>query len=114
MDTMWERVMGAYDKSYADNPKLFYRLIPDAPKEDLNYEILAAMQYHEDRYRRGSELKNLMWNEVLDLQVWKAHKAILDDNTEEAVKQCLDGIATILRAIDVLEGREKLEENDGK
>ena len=52
--------------------------------------------------------KEVMWDTLLDCEVWEAHEAIELGHPELAVEECYDAIAVLLRVIDVLEGRQQL------
>ena len=50
----------------------------------------------------------LMWDALLNCEVWAVNEAIARGNKAHAVEECYDAIAVLLRVIDVLEGRQEL------
>ena len=51
---------------------------------------------------------DLDWSELVLCEMWEVNEAIADGDTARAVEECYDVIAVLLRAIDVIEGRQKL------
>lgn len=48
------------------------------------------------------------WNDILECEVWEVLDALYKGDKAQAVEELYDCIAVCLRAIDVLEGRQKL------
>lgn len=53
-------------------------------------------------------LQRLMWDRLLNCEVWEVHEAIERGDKAAAVEEIYDAIAVLLRVIDVLEGRQSL------
>ena len=72
----------------------------------------AEIDSHLIRLRRAlkewSESGDLMWDTLLDCEVWEVHDAIERGDKAQAVEECFDAIAVLLRVVDVLEGRQAL------
>lgn len=71
---------------------------------------------HTDRHLRGfrRELKDavayrgVVVPHILNCEIEEAYNAIIYGDTTNAVEECYDAIAVLLRTIDVLEGRQPL------
>ena len=53
---------------------------------------------------------NVLWSNLLDEEKWEVLCAISEGNKAQAIEECYDSIAVLLRVIDVLEGRQVLGE----
>ncbi len=51
---------------------------------------------------------NVLWSNLLDEEKWEVLCAISDGNKAQAIEECYDSIAVLLRVIDVLKGRQPL------
>jgi hypothetical protein len=49
-----------------------------------------------------------MWNEILNENVWEATTHMAFDENTEAIDSLYDAMVTIMRTLDVLEGRQEL------
>ncbi|MBO7685252.1 MAG: hypothetical protein J6V72_02640, partial [Kiritimatiellae bacterium] len=76
--------------------------------DDMHREIVANLRFMRERLKRGKELKNTLWNEILNCEVWEATEAIANNDPAAAVEELYDSVAVLLRTIDVLEGRQAL------
>lgn len=107
-DIDFEKIKEHYRHACEKHPGFCYRMLPDWPPEDIRREIDNNLGFARKRCARGAELGNLMWNEILDEEVWEISEALLQGNKEHAAYEAYDAIAVLLRVIDVLEGRQKL------
>ena len=92
----------------------------DLDKEDK--EGLA--DYREAVKRRLSDMRSdievlikngeLDWSDLVLCELWEVDEAIADGDKAQAVEECYDAIAVLLRTIDVLEGRQKLGKPETK
>lgn len=57
---------------------------------------------------------NLLWTHLLDCEMWEATDAIVNGDKAHTVEELCDCVAVCLRAIDVLEGRQKLGKPEGE
>lgn len=81
---------------------------PYLTPEQINFVIEDSLQKISERIKRGCELGNIEWDEILNYTVWKIHEAYAKGETRAAVDKCYDAIAVLLRVVDVLEGRQPL------
>ena len=58
--------------------------------------------------REASEMGCLMAESVLDCEIAEVYSALAHGDTANAVEECYDVIAVIMRMIDVLQGRQAL------
>ena len=64
--------------------------------------------------KRNMKLGRLGWDDILDCEVWEVFDALVRGDKVQAVEECYDAIAVLLRTIDVLEGRQKLGKPEAK
>ncbi len=80
----------------------------EPPELPIEEQIEINLAISRKRIKRGAELGNILWNEILNCEVWEATEAISKRDYAHAVEECYDSIAVLLRTIDVLEGRQIL------
>lgn len=56
----------------------------------------------------GANLKELKWYHLHDCEIAEALDALVRGDKAQAVEECYDTIAILLRTVDVLEGRQNL------
>jgi hypothetical protein len=108
-----EKIKQHYNHAKQKHPYFCDGLLPTQVKDGMTEEAMIHiiawnLNVERKRLKRGIELGNVLWNEVLNCEVWEATKAMADGNTAAAVEECYDAIAVLLRTIDVLEGRQAL------
>ncbi|MGN0845251.1 MAG: hypothetical protein ACI4QT_08555 [Kiritimatiellia bacterium] len=57
-----------------------------------------------------TEQHKVGWDDILDCELWEIYDALAHDDKAQAVSECYDAIAVLMRTVDVLEGRQPLEE----
>ena len=109
MERMWTH----YDRACEKHPYFCDGLLPTqvpypmseaAMKGEIRDNLFTTRQ----RIKFGRKNANVLWNELLNEEVWEATEAMADGDTAHAVEECYDAIVVLLRTIDVLEGRQKL------
>jgi hypothetical protein len=108
-----EKIKQHYEHARAKHSYFCDGLLPTQVKDGMTEEAMIGsiawnIQAARARIKRGIKFGNVLWNEVLNCEVWEATEAMADGNTAAAVEECYDAIAVILRTIDVLEGRQEL------
>lgn len=73
-----------------------------------DFTIAKALVNLRNRIKTMEAEKRLVWDTVLDCEIWEIREAIACGQPEYAVEECYDAIAVLLRVIDVLEGRQLL------
>lgn len=106
------RIERHYLAALAEHPHFCDSMLPKCEtKEDddaIVSQIKSNIAFFRQRMEKGNELHNLMWNEILCLKVWEATNLIHNGDTAASVEKLYEGVAVLLRAIDVIEGRQKL------
>lgn len=108
-----------YAKTVKDSPYFCNSLLPaelslvhPGTGEKKVYDVKEVAVGNRNRSRarcaRGQELGNLMWNEILDNNVWEATAHMAFGENAEAIDSLYDAMVTIMRTVDVLEGRQPL------
>ena len=77
------------------------------PKQ-RSFKIAVTLSTLRQQIKKQVEKGCVMWDALLDCEVWEVHEAIECGQPEYAVEECYDAIAVLLRVIDVLEGRQQL------
>lgn len=90
------------------HPYFCDRLLPAWEECNIRDFVSRALEYSRERLKCGSRDGNLMWNEILDCEVWEATEAIVNGDVEQAIEECYDAIAVLMRTIDVLRGKQEL------
>lgn len=106
-----EKIREHYEHACKKHPYFCDGLLPTQVKDGMTEEAMIGsiawnIQTARARIRRGIKFGNVLWNEVLNCEVWEATEAMADGNTAAAVEECYDAIAVLLRTVDVLEGRQ--------
>jgi hypothetical protein len=114
-----EKVKWHYNHAREKHPYFCDGLLPTQVKDGMTEEAMIGsiawnIQTARARIRRGIKFGNVLWNEVLNCEVWEATEAMADGNTAAAVEECYDAIAVLLRTVDVLEGRQELGDPEKK
>jgi hypothetical protein len=108
-----DKIKEHYEHAKQKHPYFCDGLLPSQVKDGMTEEAMIGsiawnIQAARARIRRGIKFGNVLWNEVLNCEVWEATEAMADGNTAAAVEECYDAIAVLLRMVDVLEGRQAL------
>lgn len=112
-EEMVEKIQEHYTHAKEKHPYFCDGLLPTQVKDGMTKEEMIGIiawniQTTRERIRHGIKSGNVLWNEVLNCEVWEATEAMADGNTAAAIEGCYDAIAVLLRTIDVLEGRQEL------
>lgn len=91
------------------HPDFCDELIP----QNMDKDIVQAVIKHELASAREDIVKtaekgNLCFSTLLNCEVWEIHEAVAKGDTKQAIEECYDSIAILLRVIDALEGRQVL------
>lgn len=91
------------------HPDFCDELIP----QNLDKDIIKAVIKHElaqvrEDIKKTAEKGMLDFSTLLNCEVWEIHEAVANGDTKQAVEECYDSIAILLRVIDALEGRQVL------
>lgn len=111
------RVRQHYNHAREKHPYFCDNLLPrdiEPPELPVEEQIALNLARARRRIESGAKIGNLLWNEILDCEVWEATEAIYERDYAHAVEECYDAIAVLLRTIDVLEGRQKLGKPEAK
>ena len=102
-----------YAKTIKDSPYFCDSLLPKSEDPvDMKMDCDCAVNRSRRRRAKGEELGNLMWNEILDNEVWEATRHMAYGETNEAIDSLYDAMVTIMRTVDVLEGTQALGKPD--
>lgn len=71
-------------------------------------QIKKNLAFARSRIEYGVLTHKLGWDDLLSCEVWEVFEALVRGDTASAIDELYDTIAVCLRAIDVLEGRQKL------
>lgn len=77
-------------------------------RDEIMAQIASKLSSRRNRIEAGNKYHNLLWNEILDCEVWEITEAMANGDTEHAVEECYDAIAVLLRTIDVIMGHQEL------
>lgn len=89
--------------------------VPNPMTEDaMIREIRESLRENRLRLERGGCNANILWNELLNCEVWEATEAMANGDTAHTVEEFYDAIAVLLRTIDVMEGRQQLGKPETK
>lgn len=86
----------------------------DVTSEEAKAKIETTLPVIRGIIKEGAEKHTLGWDDLLNCEVWEVFDALVKDNKAQAVEECFDAIAVLLRTIDVLEGRQKLGKPETK
>ena len=110
-------VMAHYAHAREKHPYFCDNLLPrdlEPPELPIEEQIEINLAIARRRIESGAKIGNILWNEILNCEVWEAAEAIYERDYAHAVEECYDAIAVLLRTIDVLEGRQKLGKPETK
>ena len=111
------RALCHYAHAKEKHPYFCDNLLPrdiEPPELPVEEQIELNLAIARRRIESGEKIGNLLWNEILNCEVWEATEAIYERDYAHAVEECYDAIAVLLRTIDVLEGRQKLGKPETK
>ena len=110
-------ILKHYAHAKEKHPYFCDNLLPrdiEPPELPVEEQIEINLAIARKRIESGAKLGNILWNEILNCEVWEATEAINNRDYTAAVEECYDAIAVLLRTIDVLEGRQKLGKHAAK
>lgn len=104
-----EKIREHYYHARQKHPEFCDELIP----QDLDKETIQAVIRHElaaarEDIKKTTEKGNLGFSTLLNCEVWEIHEAVSKGDAKQAIEECYDSIAILLRVIDALEGRQAL------
>ena len=104
-----EKIQAHYDHAREKHPYFCDMIMPNWITQDER-DFTIAKRLTDLRRQIQEQVKRscVMWDTLLDCEVWEAHEAMSIGHPELAVEECYDAIAVLLRVIDVLEGRQEL------
>ncbi len=111
------RALYHYAHAKKKHPYFCDNLLPrdlEPPELPVEEQIALNLARARRRIESGAKIGNLLWNEILNCEVWEATEAIYERDYAHAVEELHDAIAVLLRTIDVLEGRQKLGKPETK
>lgn len=88
-------------------------LEPQLDKAVLSRFLESELKKIREDIAKDIDTQELIWDTLLNCEVWEVHEAIMKGDTAQAVEECYDAIAVLLRVVDVLEGRQKLGKPEG-
>lgn len=109
-----ERAMVHYRHAREKHPYFADRLsyserTGDGIKDPVRAKYADELLTLRRRFVRGaSEMGCLMAECVLDCEIAEVYSALAHGDTAQAIEECYDVIAVLMRMIDVLEGRQAL------
>lgn len=109
-----EKIQQHYDHAREKHPNFCDALIanqlPNSPLEEDSDRALLDKFLSDIRNNNSKDEKdgNVLFSNLLDEEKWEVLLAIADGDKTQAIEECYDAIAVLLRVIDVLEGRQKL------
>ena len=111
-------ILSHYKHAREKHPYFCDQLQPNlSNKKKLSEIIGATLTVIRKQIQQSITDGDLEFDELLNCEVWEAQEALANGDKAQAVEELYDCIAVCLRAIDVLEGRQKLgkpEEGEGK
>ena len=110
-------ILKHYAHAKEKHPYFCDNLLPrdiEPPELPVEEQIELNLAIARRRIESGAKIGNLLWNEILDCEVWEATEAIYERDYAHAVEECYDAIAVLLRTIDVLKGWQKLGKPETK
>ena len=103
-----EEIVKHYDHAKKKHPLFCYGMLPDWPKEKIETVVKNELGFARERREHGLQAGNLLWNEILNEEVWEISEALMQGDAEHAIYEAYDAIAVLLRVIDVLKGNQEL------
>ena len=100
-----EKIKEHYDHAREKHPCFCNHMIPPTWNKE---SVRDNLNFIRDHLRIQSESNDIHWDTVLQCEVMEIVDAIVNRELSDAVEECYDAIAVILRIIDVLEGRQPL------
>jgi len=97
-----------YAKTISDSPYFCDQMLPTQPRDEIRLATVKMRNAARHRVAKGIEVGNLMWNEILNENVCEATTHMAFDENTEAIDSLYDAMVTIMRTLDVLEGRQEL------
>ena len=87
---------------------------PDASNAKDREKVDMCLGRARERLASATRCNKVGWDDILDCEVWEIFDALINGDTANAVEECYDAIAVLLRTIYVLEGRQKLGKPETK
>ena len=110
-------ILKHYAHAKEKHPYFCDNLLPrdiEPPELPVEEQIALNLARARRRIESGAKIGNLLWNEILDCEVWEATEAIYERDYAHAIEELYDCVAVCLRTIDVLKGWQKLGKPETK
>lgn len=106
------KTVGAIERHYLHakkkHPYFCDRMLPAWAECNIKELVRRALDDRRASLKAREQDGNLVWNYVLDCDVWEVSDAIVNGDIPHAIEECYHAIAVLLRVVDVLEGRQTL------
>lgn len=109
-----ERIRDHYAHAREKHPYFCDWVAPDGRHKDSRERVERILNRLRITVERNAKTGNLGWDDLLDCEVWEVFDALIRGDKAQAVEECYDAIAVLLRTIDALEGRQKLGKPETK
>ena len=108
-----EKINAHYEHAKAKHPYFCDLLEPKLDKAVVASVYELELKKIREDIAEDIGYQQVIWDSLLNCEVWEVHEAIVKGDTAHAVEECYDAIAVLLRVVDVLEGRQKLGKPEG-
>ena len=106
----WDRIEEHYASAREKHPYFCDKMqYPDNPFVTVAFLLNDCRERISYTSRRGI----CIWTDLLECEMYEALEAIKNGKKAQAVEELYDCVAVCLRAIDVIEGRQKLGKPEG-
>lgn len=95
-------------KEHYEHAKAKHPCFCDALTYHSRFGVMFELAKARDDLAFDIENKSVTPLTVLNCETWEALDAIVHDDKDQAIEECYDAIAVLLRTIDVIEGRQAL------
>lgn len=107
-EQMVSKIREHYEHAKEKHPYFCDLLEPQLDKAVVSSALELELKDIRKEIAEDIGYQQLIWDTLLNCEVWEIHEAMVKGDTAHAVEECYDAIAVLLRVVDVLEGRQAL------
>ena len=111
IDSAWvhaDKILEHYKYAKEKHPYFCDWVQPQGLTDNVKMYIKNSLSDMRNLIKKEVERKHLGWVALLNCEIWEIIDSLDEYDNTQAIEECYDAIAVLLRVIDVLEGRQKL------
>ena len=107
-----EKIQQHYDHAREKHPYFCDWVQPQGLTDNVKMYIKNSLSDMRNLIKKEVERKHLGWQAILNCEICEIIDSLAEYDDTQAIEECYDAIAVLLRVVDVLEGNQPLGNPD--